>query len=323
MIYIVNNIREVFFSFFLEKDREERNCYILNKNLIGQEVVEKIAKYNDVFCLNLEKTPFKKGVMYFYRKKIFLPKILKKVRENKIVSFSDQDVVTRYFIEKKCDVFLCEHGLINYQFEFKSKIDKIKKYIFGMEKPYGRCEYVKKIYLTGLAPLPQDIAHKVEIIDLKKIWKTMKEKQQEEILDILSFDFDIRKKLKDRDMILFTQPLSENGIITESEKIEIYSKIIKKYPKDRLIIKTHPREKTDYKNIFQENLVLDNPFPFEILNLLEVKFNRAITLFSTAALSLEKEVKIDFYGTEIHPKILKKFGSCDYLMRRNCFLEDE
>ncbi|MEG2256476.1 MAG: glycosyltransferase family 52, partial [Cetobacterium sp.] len=123
--------------------------------------------------------------------------------------------------------------------------------------------------------------------------------------------------------ILFTQPLSEDNIITEEEKIEIYLKIIKKYPKDRLIIKTHPREKTNYKNIFKEYLVLDNPFPFEILNILDVKFNKAITLFSTAALGLGKEVEVDFYGTEVHIKILERFSSCDSIMKRNCFLEEE
>lgn len=32
-------------------------------------------------------------------------------------------------------------------------------------------------------------------------------------------------------MILYTQPLSEDGVITEKEKIELYSKIVLKYPK--------------------------------------------------------------------------------------------
>ena len=63
-----------------------------------------------------------------------------------------------------------------------------------------------------------------------------------------------------------------------------------------------------------------HPFPFEILNLLDVKFNKAITLFSTAALGLGKEVEVDFYGTEVHMNILERFGSCENIMKRNCFL---
>lgn len=223
---------------------------------------------------------------------------------------------------------LIEDGIINYSLikEKKNWLYKIKRgllldIISGHS--YGTAKYVKKIYLTGLAPIPKEIANKVEIIDLKELWNKKTLEEQSEILDIFSFDLDIKEKIKKRDIILFTQPLSEDNIITEEEKIEIYSKIIRKYPKERLIIKTHPREKTNYKNVFKDYLVLDNPFPFEILNLLDVKFNRAITLFSTAALGLGKEVEVDFYGTEAHPKILEKFGSCTNIMKRNCFLEGD
>ncbi|MGL5780407.1 glycosyltransferase family 52, partial [Cetobacterium sp.] len=203
---------------------------------------------------------------------------------------------------KKC--YLVEDGLLDYQ---RKKINK----------------KINKIYLTGLASIPKELSHKVELINLKELWNKKTLKEQSEILDIFLFDLNIKEKIKGRDIVLFTQPLSEDNVITEEEKIEIYSKIAKKYPKNRLIIKIHPREKTNYKNIFKEYLVLDNPFPFEILNLLDVKFNKAITLFSTAALGLGKGVEVDFYGTEVHDKILERFGSCDNIMERNCFLKEE
>lgn len=220
--------------------------------------------------------------------------------------------------------YLIEDGLMSYQDkkDSKNKYFKLKELI-GINLNLGRHKNVKKIYLTGLAPIPEEIKDKVEIINLKKLWDKKTLEEQNEILDIFSFDLKIKEKIKGKSIILFTQPLSEDNIITEEEKIQIYSKIIKKYPNNRLIIKTHPREKTNYKNIFKEYFILDNPFPFEILNLLDVKFNKAITLFSTAALSLGKEVEVDFYGTEVHPKILQKFGSCNNIMERNCFLKEE
>ena len=223
------------------------------------------------------------------------------------------------------EFYLIEDGLYSYnksEISVNNYIEKIKRKI-GINPILGNHKNVKKIFLTGLAPIPKNIAHKVEIINLKELWNKKTLKEQNEILDIFSFNLNIKEKIKGREIIFFTQPLSEDNVITEVEKIDIYSKIIKKYPKDRLIIKTHPREKTNYKEIFKEYLILDNPFPFEILNLLDVKFNKAITLFSTAALGLGKEVEVDFYGTEVHMKILERFGSCDYIMKRNCFLEEE
>ena len=222
--------------------------------------------------------------------------------------------------------YLIEDGSMSYSFFKNPKKNILKKKIncFMKRKAYlGVDSSVKKIYLTGLAPIPEEISYKVELINLKELWSKKTLEEQNDILDIFSFDLNIKEKIKGRDIILFTQPLSEDNVITEEEKLKIYSEIIKKYPKDKLVIKTHPREKTDYKDVFKEYLVLDNPFPFEILNLLDVKFNKAITLFSTAALGLGEGVEVDFYGTEVHVKILERFGSCDNIMKRNCFLKEE
>lgn len=81
----------------------------------------------------------------------------------------------------------------------------------------------------------------------------------------------------------------------------------------------HPREKTNYKDIFKEILVLEQSFPAEIFELLEIKFDKGITIFSTAVLST-KSKEIDFYGTEAHHKLLERFGSMEHIIKRNKFL---
>lgn len=311
--------------------------------LMDGDIKSKKYIFHNKFDENiLKKFKNKEIINISFENKSKIVKFLFQIREIKKIKRSDkfskyknikifgESIYSPIFIQKKCDLFLLEDGLGNYvNYKKKSFVTRIYQQIIKifLGRPYlkygGRSKEVKKIYLTGLAPIPEDIAHKVEVINLKELWGKKTLEEQSEILEIFSFDLDIKEKIKGRDIILFTQPLSEDNVITEEEKIEIYSKIIKKYPKDRLIIKIHPREKTNYKDIFKEYLVLDNPFPFEILNLLDVKFNKAITLFSTAALGLEKGVEVDFYGTEIHPKILGRFGSCDNTMERNCFLKEE
>lgn len=221
--------------------------------------------------------------------------------------------------------YLLEDGSMSYSRRLLKKRKGIRKFvdvIFQRKKMLGRDSAVKKIYLTGLAPIPEEIKDKVEIINLKELWNKKSDVEKEEILNIFGFDKNIVNNIKNRKYILYTQPLSEDEVLLESEKIELYSKILEKYDKNYVVLKKHPREKTDYKKIFPDIEVMDQVFPAELLTLLDIHFEKAITIFSTAALTDDK-VQVDFYGTEIHPKLFKRFGSQDKIMKRNVFLNEE
>ncbi|WP_261787247.1 glycosyltransferase family 52 protein, partial [Fusobacterium necrophorum] len=90
----------------------------------------------------------------------------------------------------------------------------------------GVSSKVEKVYLRGILPTPDCLQHKVEYMDIYSLWK---QKSMEEKKWILHF-FDFQKKhlelLQSKKTILFTQPLSEDGIMTEEEKIGIYRKIL-------------------------------------------------------------------------------------------------
>lgn len=107
-----------------------------------------------------------------------------------------------------------------------------------------------------------------------------------------------------------TQPLSEDEIITEEEKIKIYREIIEKQNGRKIYIKAHPREKTNYGDIFKElNIkIIENGFPIELLLLLNINFSKVITLFSTGALNFKGRSEVEFIGTEKYPKLYERFG---------------
>ena len=42
---------------------------------------------------------------------------------------------------------------------------------------------------------------------------------------------------------------------------------------------------------------------------MDSNFKKAITVFSTSVMNLNKDVQIDFYGSKINDKLLKKFGN--------------
>lgn len=316
----VFNTKYSLLIFLLLHKKMKKNTYFI----FGDDMNLKFGKQ----IYNLKKIKFFNNKVLNIFIEIFENTCLKILLFNKNIPIYGQDHIRlgNKLLYKK-NFYVIEDGVLSYKnIDNKNKKSLMRNFfekILGRYPHLGRSENVKKIYLTGLAPVPKEIAHKVEIINLKNLWNNKTLEEQNEILDIFSFDSDIKQKVIGKDIILFTQPLSEDNVVTENEKIAIYSKIIKKYPKERLIIKSHPRELTKYKEIFKNYLVLDNPFPFEILNLLDVRFIKAVTLFSTAALGLGDNIKVDFYGTEVHPKILKKFGSCENIMKRNCYLEEE
>lgn len=282
---------------------------------------------NNIFYY--KHTSLKTNFILFYLEKFKLIKFLikNKIFCNKNIKvYGNRNIFSYLFIKRK--KYILEHGLGEY-FENDSSNYSI---LYDFIRPLVRLENLKlrisdshkwadKIYLTSFTKVPQQIKSKVEVINLKELWSKKTENEKKEILDFFNFTENDYNMLKTKKYILFTQPLSEDNAITEEEKVELYKKIINNYDKDKLIIKTHPREKTDYKKVFSDIEVMKQTFPSELLNLLDIKFEKAITIFSTAAVTTRKDIKVDWYGTEVHPKILKEFGSMKKIMNTNAFLE--
>lgn len=298
----------------------EENFYKNNKKIIN--------KFKDIEIISLPKKKkynnkllkFFSTIVFRWKIKMKISKIKYRYREN-IMYGLDHTLIGNNLINKNYILF--EDGIKNYNLKEKTWDEKIKSFLLGYKLDMGRDKKINKIYLTGLASIPKEIEFKVELIDLKGLWNKKNKVEQEKILNVFDFSLEIIENLKKRKNIILTQPLSEDGILLESEKIEIYKKIIENYDRNTLIIKKHPRETTKYKEIFEGIEVLEQPFPSELLNLLNIKFEKAITIFSTAACTIGEDVEIDFYGTEIHPKILKSFGSQEHIVKRNKFLEEK
>ena len=327
-IFKGHNLYQILIYFLITKEKER---YFLFDDHFNKNFIEKIKKRYLIQNIKIYRTKSNvlKNFYYFLKRNFNFLKIRKELK-----MFEPFEIIGNEheinFLLRNNDFSLIEDGLGTYKYikeDNKEKYLLLKKLffkVFMFEMPIINVfdENVKKIYLTGLAPIPEEIKDKVEIINLKKLWNKKTEEEKEEILDIFGFNNSIIERLKNKKEVLYTQPLSEDAVITEEEKIEIYTKVIKNYKKETLVIKQHPREKTDYKKIFPDIEILNQSFPAELFNLLGIKFEKAITLFSTAALS-NKNIEVDFYGTEVHPKILKRFGKMNNIMQTNTFIKEE
>lgn len=276
----------------------------------------------------------KKIIDKLFGKKIQLKKL--KLTENKYINkikILFWGVRNRIYLKillktinfKKLQIFGYNHTLYNYIFLSEKKYvieDGLKDYIPEVYKKNLKSKLVKKIYYTEtlIKKFKIEEHKKIQKLNLQNLWDKQSFENKQRILEIFDVDISILRELEDKKIILFTQPLSEDGFITEKEKIEIYKKILKNYKEKKVVIKPHPREETDYLKYFPNFYILEAKYPIELLVLNGLKIDKVITLFSTAVFNFGYETEIDFYGTEVHKNIFNYFGSMDHIMKRNKFL---
>lgn len=92
-------------------------------------------------------------------------------------------------------------------------------------------------------------------------------------------------------VIVFTQPLSEDGFITESQKIEMYKLICSCFPKSQVLLKTHPRDTTSYSQI--DATVIYDSFPSEVFDILGISFSAAIGICTSAVNNVTANNKVN------------------------------
>lgn len=205
-----------------------------------------------------------------------------------------------------------EDGVINYTLSTHRRHRFLKRLIGGRlmgDDPFGNSDCVEKLYLTGLSQVPEEVKEKVEFINPQQLWKEASVQKQDQIFAAYNLTRDQMEKFRSIETLLITQPLSEDGVLSEEEKILLYRNLM---GDKNFAIKPHPREKTNYNIYFPQHTILDNLIPMELLNLCNIRFKEVFTIFSTAALSFPYDVQLHFAGTSVHPKLVEKFGKVSF-----------
>lgn len=94
-------------------------------------------------------------------------------------------------------------------------------------------------------------------------------------------------------IILLTQPLYEDGLVTSLEvQLNLYHKFVMDNMSDdkMLVIKPHPRDTADYSALFPDSVILNKNMPSEVMNhIFDGSFYKALTFFSLAAKSINAD----------------------------------
>jgi len=288
-----------FFLYVLLFDKEIENTTFIVSSGIPDKVVNNIPNKIVIpaFGKSIFSTLFR--LIYVLHFKFFR---LKKIRPNKKSQVYGQDHLFYSFPFMRDGISLIEDGMANYHHPKKSFSSKLRSLLSGGDE-WGYSDKVEKIYLTGMYPIPEKLASKIELIDIKKIWQEKSLNQQKKITDL--FSFTLEHSSSEKDVVILTQPFSEDGAITEIEKIEIYKNIAKNYEDSNIVIKPHPREITQYEVYFKCK-VLNNHYPFQLF-LLNQNPSKIVSCFSSFPSKLEG-VSVEMYGTGMSEKLKSFYG---------------
>lgn len=231
----------------------------------------------------------------------YTPELKSIINNRKCYEVIGQDHLFYSFIFTRGQYTVLEDGIGNYRKPPKSIFERIKSLLAG-GKTWGYSDNATKVQLTKLSEIPDELKRKTEVFDIQNLWRSLSSREKSLILNV----FPIPDKViyTASLTVLLTQPFSEDGVLTEHEKISLYGNIIINYP-EGLVIKPHPRELTDYTTHFNCN-VLDHTFPFQLLMLINPP-EKIVTCFSSVGF-VANDVDIDMYGTSLSHKLSKRYG---------------
>ncbi|WP_341659291.1 glycosyltransferase family 52 [Vibrio sp.] len=297
-------------AFKKHKETNEKTVIILEWAEENKDYIPKLRKLKciqEVEVIKLNQSKIAKGLLFHYRCHFSLKRKLSKYisQEYDINVFVDQSVISQTFIKSGKTLKLFEHGNGNYLVGAYPNYKFIKR-VLGVTEGYGRDESITKIFLQYPEKAPEDIYFKVVSLNIKNDFESIEELQKKEIFGV----FDVEGHNLKEGVLLLTQPLSEDGIISESEKLSLYQEFIDKY--SDIIIKPHPRDTTDYNKYLSGDFsIISKSFPIEILNFTDARFDTLCTVCSGSVYNFSYPVNVDIYGTMHSKNMIRVLGEIE------------
>lgn len=299
-----SSVHSLLLFFLINPDASSANTvfFFANNGGVRTEISQNLEKV----CRVKVKHSLIQRVFNYYRIKYIFSKLNLK---NALRFGFDEGGWTEYIVHTSNDFRLIEDGLNNY-IKVKESLEIFHASILRrllartpfLHLPYGLSKHVSHIYLTGIAKVPVEISDKVNLVSIERLWKLCSVQRKQEILKLFGLSEDI--SCNEKSVLLITQPLSEDNIMPEQDKLNIYKEIVNHYGENRILIKPHPRERTNYQKLFPAAQVLNSYFPIELLTLTGEEFSikTVVTIFSTSIYSFHDCEKV-IIGRKAHPNL--------------------
>lgn len=309
-VCIVGTLYTLFLYLLISTQEEVENTFFYFSDGISSHIRKKfthyyfpskpISKYKSFECIYLLLFKFYAPLKWRFLKKA--------------VIFGHDHLRMSPAIIRKNSITLIEDGLGNYNLHpYPHKISLFNKLQNGgfSTGRFGYNQNTKKILLTNLAKLSYEDS-RIEFIKPQDLWRESDKDKKKRLLEAFDFAIEDLNILSSKEIILLTQPW-DSEYISENEKINIYRKVLENYPHEKVVIKTHPREITDYQKYFPDILIFDKKIPLELLTFMGAKFKTAVSISSTAALSFNYDLQIDWIDTKISDTLFQKLGPSPFI----------
>jgi hypothetical protein len=270
-----------------------------------QAIKEKLKMYNYRTMVRFRKKIWELIFIEFFRDVILNRRIMKilGVSRYELINYCWKPTAiyrtANYFYKKCSKAIFFEEGVNFSATPQDSKVRTFIKRLYGVSTDFLSENKIIKIYMQNKNdfPLPNNLQHKAMEYDLSKQIKHLSMSQRLEIAGIFLSDNSISKLFVNKHYqgkigIIFTQPISEDGYVSENRKIEIYEDICNYYSTyGEIILKLHPRDNTIYnlKNV----AVITEEFPSEIFMLFNIYFAFAVGLCTSAVLTVQADKRIN------------------------------
>ena len=323
-------------------DQIVRVCYPANLYMVLQYLlITNAADYNRTFWFFDDYIPleFDKNFKYIFRLKYPRISAVKKIINYFRFLWFRIVLFRRWPFLRTAEIFMCDHMDFSWLIALKCKYNLLEDgsgcyrdftmwsvmswfrflltNIFYYPFPnasWGQNSNCRRVYLAH--DLPKGLKRKyndIQRIDLHELWRMATEEKRCFILNCFGMTTEVMSEIESCSTILLTQPFSEFKLCTESEKIEIYDYIIKKYNLKDVLIKTHPSERTDYKMEFGEKMhVFNHKIPMELLSFLVSRVECVITVSSSSIAVFDRsDIQKIWVGVEPFPMLMKTVGHVD------------
>lgn len=314
-LFAITSVYHILLSILLIEERKLKNNILVIVEITPDidtliEGLKKTMWFDDVFLMEgrMQQKKLAGKLNYTLNRKKIVP--LLDANNNKLnalkngafdhdIYICSPDSAKNYFIYKYKDhnKFMIEDGLKTYVKSAPNILEKLTGLLVNRPLVNGFDKRITKVFASSPSELPKELKVKSEQLNWKNTLTNLSAEKLQALASVFltSVDFGDKNVFpKDKTKsIIITQTLSEDGIIEhESEKIDICKDFVNQANTDIIYIKPHPREITDYAEIFKNDqrvIVLPKLFPAELLNTHpNLKFKKAFTAFSTAIDHLEQ-----------------------------------
>lgn len=284
-IFVANSAYSLFTYLLMFPEKMDNTLYVMGPALHGSNLPNKIT---------FDVLPQSK---YYTQRKKLKSDLAKTIGEKVLPCYGNANVANNPFVEE----------LFINRYPFYALSDGLSDY--DLFPKYCKDWRISRCYST--ADIVKDLKHlKLTIFDVQKLWNGLSEEHKNKIAGIFNMSAKDLSTASSRSVVLITQPLSEDNMMAESDKVELYSRIVNNYGVENVVMKPHPREKTNWAQIFPDMPIIPRQIPVELLTKL-VALNKVATFFSTAAFGSVVDEKIDFYAADFaqmksyHPNELR------------------